>query len=213
MKPIITRKNKNNYQPKIENFFVANGMSQLYPQQANNDLSPHQYFDGGNDRPIVVTSDNSYVINDEDMYPETREVMLEFSNASGKLKRKLKRKPKSSRSKSKTGQSKFDKIMSYTPFGIAKNAIERAQSPEARALRKQKIDAKKASNQAQAQLQQQILNQGQSDQKAIEALAKDTSATDTTPKGMSTTTKVLIAVGSTLALGIIGFVFYKKFKK
>lgn len=173
----------------MEEFLIANGMSQLPNSSMTNDLSPFDYFDGGLD----VQIDN------------------EFSDARGRRKSK-RRKVRSGAKNRKTG---FQKVMSYTPIGMAKEGIDRYNSPESRNRRdSRKRERQRAKRQQQTSQEKNLRNLTKSGETDALLLAQLTTPPVVAPStGMNKTTRTILVVGGISIALFVGFVLYKKFKK
>jgi hypothetical protein len=178
---------------KREEFLIANGMSQLPNSSMTNDLSPYDYFEGGLD--VDVDRD--------------------FSDASGRRRRAKRRVNKPKRRGGKTG---FEKVMSYTPMGMAKDGIDRFNSPESRQRREAKRGSRQNRKTQQTADQRKALadvsRSAENDAKLLAQLTQ-TPATLPTPQptGMNKTTKTVLIVGGVAVAIVVSFMLYKKFKK
>lgn len=178
---------------KKEEFLIANGLSQLPNASMTNDLSPYDYFDGGSDTSLDIS----------------------FSEATGRRPRP-RRRPKK-RTGEKTG---FEKAMSYTPLGMAKEGIDKFNSPESKARRDANRKKRGQKKQVEAQKQEQAIadvnKNSEADAKLLAQItqtpATPTNTNETPKKGMSKGTKTALIIGSVAVLGIVGFMLYKKFK-
>ena len=158
----------------VQNFIVTNGMTQ---------------YDRGNYAESSMFSGFEGAINGEDEFPET--MLLEFSNASGK------RKKKSGRKKSSTMKSRMK------------------ERQEARADRKdRKLAIKEKTAETQKSVAENIGKTSPEEAKLLESLASD-DQTKTTPAstGMSKGMKIGLIVGGVLVVGTIVFLVIRKMKK
>lgn len=141
------------------------------------------------------------------------EVDPDFSDASGKKRKK----------KKKGGG--FEKVMSYTPLGMAKKGIDTATSSEARKRRDQRRkerlsrrDQRRADKNAQAEAQnkavQDVQKQAEADAQLLAQLNQPIPPVLPTPsQKMSKNTKIALTIGGLAVAIFLGFVVYKKFKK
>ena len=135
------------------------------------------------------------------------DIDLDFSDAVGKRPRKK-----------KSGKSKgtFEKVMSYTPIGMVKEAIDRRNSPEGLARRQAKDDTKKATAEAQNKAVEQATKSSEGDALLLAQIQQPSAdlKTATAPSTtMSKGTKTALIVGGVAVAGLIGFMLYKKLKK
>jgi len=158
----------------VTNFMIANGMTE-YGRGTYNDISPYSMFEGA--------------INGEDQFPET--MLLEFSNASGK------RKKKTARKKSSTMKSRMK------------------ERQEARADRKdRKLAIKEKTAETQKSVAENIGKTSPEEAKLLESLASDDQTKTTpAPSGMSKGLKIGLIVGGVLVVGTIVFLVIRKMKK
>ena len=189
---------------KVDHYMIANGLSELKGDGFYEDVSPFSNFGGS-------------VIN-QDEFPESSEIMLEFSNASGRKK-----------------TTKFKKAFGDSPVGVAKKAFEsgkerreerrnkRIERREARQQYRQdkkygkldrksrRIGVKEQEQEAQKKLAESLNQPGAED--ALLNQLRTAPATEQ-PKGMSTGLKVGLIIGGVAVLGAIAyFVIRKKSKK
>lgn len=158
----------------VTNFMVANGMTE-FGRGIYDDVSPYSMFDGA--------------INNENEFPET--MLLEFSNASGKRRKKTKRKSSTIRSRMEARQ-------------------------KARLKRKDRnLAIKEKSAQTQKTVAENIGKTSPEEAKLLETLANDSTlkSTPETPKGMSKGLKIGLIVGGVLLAATITFVVIRKMKK
>jgi hypothetical protein len=169
-------------------FLLANGLSQLPNSSMTNDLSPYDYFEGGLDV----------------------EVDHDFSEARGRVSKKRRTPSK------RTKRGGFERVMSYTPLGMAKDGIERFNSPESRERRdyrrKGRQNRRERERFNQSRNIDAVLNTTQNDAQLLAQLMPPPPPPPV-KKEMSPTTKNLLIVGGISAAIIVGFVLYKKFKK
>jgi hypothetical protein len=159
-------------QGKVQHFFLANGLSEL-KNGTFNDVSPFQSFDG-------------QVNNTE--FPVTTDIMLEFSNASGRLKRKAKK---------KTG-------------GIRKRVDTRQKARMDRKSRR--LDIKQQEADTQKKVAEKLGTIAPEEAKLMEQLAKDTASTSPAKTGLIKNEKIVIAIFSIAVIGLITFVVIRKMK-
>jgi cobalamin biosynthesis Mg chelatase CobN len=155
---------------QVVKYMVANGMT---------DFSRGNYEE---------TSMFEGEINGEDEFPET--MMLEFSNASGK------RKKKSGRKKSSTMKSRM---------------LDRQKARKDRKDRKLAIKEKTA--ETQKSVAENIGKTSPEEAKLLESLATDTTKTTPASTGMSKGLKIGLIVGGVLVVGTIVFIVIRKMKK
>lgn len=168
-------------QGKVTHFFLANGLSQL-KHGTYNDVSPFQSFDGQ--------------VNDSE-FPETTDIMLEFSNASGK---RIKRKAK------KTGglvRRKTNRI-------ALKNNRQKSRTD----ARSRRLDIKEKEAETQRKVAENIGKIDPKENQMVQELLKDVQLPTTpTKKGLSKNAKIGIGFGIVAVLGVIAFVVVRKMKK
>lgn len=167
---------------KVDHYMIANGLSELKGDGFYEDVSPFSNFGGS-------------VIN-QDEFPESSEIMLEFSNASGKKKRTKRTRP----AKEKRLQRKDDRQR------------RREERHKGRLDRKsRRIGVKEQEQEAQKKLAES-LNQPGTEDALLNQLR--TAPANEPPKGMSTGLKVGLIIGGVAVLGAIAyFVIRKKSKK
>ena len=167
---------------KVNHFMLANGLSELKGDIFYEDVSPFSNFGG--------------TIINQDEFPESSEIMLEFSNASGKKKR-----TKRTRSaKEKRLQRKDDR---------QRRIEERHKGRLDRKSRR--IGVKEQEQEAQKKLAESLNQPGAED--ALLNQLRTAPATEQS-KGMSTGLKVGLIIGGVAVLGAIAyFVIRKKSKK
>lgn len=156
----------------VTNFMIANGMTE-YGRGTYNDVSPYSMFDGA--------------INNEDQYPET--MLLEFSNASGK------RKKKSGRKKSSTMRSRAE----------ARQKARMDRKDRALAIKEKSAETQKS-------VAENIGKTSPEEAKLLESLASDPTKTTPAPSGMSKGLKIGLIVGGVLVVGTIVFIVIRKMK-
>jgi flagellar capping protein FliD len=164
-------------QGKVQHFFLANGLSEL-KNGTFNDVSPFQSFDGQ--------------VNDSE-FPETTDIMLEFSNASG---RRIKRKAK------KTG-------------GMRKRRTTRLARKDNRQqaridARSRRLDIKQQEADTQKKVAEKLGTIAPEEAKLMEQLAKDTASTSPAKTGLSKNAKIGIGIGVVAVVGLIAFVVIRK---
>lgn len=167
---------------KVDHYMIANGLSELKGDGFYEDVSPFSNFGGS-------------VIN-QDEFPESSEIMLEFSNASGKKKRTKRTSP----AKERRLQRKDDRQR------------RREERHKGRLDRKsRRIGVKEQEQEAQKKLAES-LNQPGTEDALLNQLR--TAPANEPPKGMSTGLKVGLIIGGVAVLGAIAyFVIRKKSKK
>lgn len=159
---------------------------------------------------------NSSVTNDLSPYDYfdgglDTDIDMDFSEARGRRRRIPKKRG-------------FEKVMSYTPIGIAKSGIERFNSPQNQKRRDQKRrqrqgfrqerqQTKRSESQLQNQAVAKISKSAESDAQLLAQLSAPKTPIVEPKPTMSKGTKTGLIIGSIAVAGIIGFVLYKKFKK
>ena len=156
----------------VTNFMIANGMTE-YGRGTYNDVSPYSMFDGA--------------INNEDQYPET--MLLEFSNASGKRKKK-------------TAKKKSSTIKSRTE---ARQKARMDRKDRALAIKEKSAETQKS-------VAENIGKTSPEEAKLLESLASDPTKTTPAPSGMSKGLKIGLIVGGVLVVGTIVFIVIRKMK-
>jgi len=165
----------------VTHFITANGMTE-FGRGNYNDVSPYSMFDG--------------VVNNEDEFPET--MLLEFSNASGK------RRKKTARKKSSTIRSRMEQRQ--------KGRGERKD--QKLALKERKVGMKEEQSKTQQAIAENIGKTTPEELKLMESLTLDeTKKAVTPPIGMSKTLKVGLIVGGVVVVGLIAFVVIRKMRK
>jgi hypothetical protein len=165
-------------QGKVQHFFLANGLSEL-KNGTFDDVSPFQSFDG-------------QVNNTE--FPETTDIMLEFSNASGRLKRKAKKKTGGMRKRRTTRLARKDNRQ--------KARID---------ARSRRLDIKDKEAETQRKVAEKIGTTSPEEAKLIEQLAKDVqNPAPQTKTGLSKGAKIGIGIGVVAVVGLIAFVVIRK---
>jgi flagellar capping protein FliD len=165
-------------QGKVTHFFLANGLSEL-KNGTYNDVSPFQSFDGQ--------------VNDTE-FPETTDIMLEFSNASG---RRIKRKTK------KTGGMRKSKTNRLARKDTRQQARINARS--------RRLDIKEKEAETQRKVAEKIGTTTPEEAKLMEQLAKDVQNPVTPTKtGLSKNAKIGIGIGVVAVVGLIAFVVIRK---
>lgn len=158
---------------------LSNGMSELN-HGAYHDVSPYSAMDGVD-------------LNNEDQYPETDEVMLEFSNASGKKKTKKKR-------RSRTGLA-----------GMRDRRDARIKAREERRNRKLAIKEKEADTQRKTA--EALSKTDPAEQKLMEQLASgDDQKKASENTGMSKGLKIGLIVGGIVIAGVVTFVVIRRMR-
>lgn len=163
-------------------FMLSNGLSELN-HGVYRDVSPFSCMDGEN-------------INNEDMFAQTDEIMLEFSNATGKKKTKKKK-------KSRTGMA-----------GFRDRRDARIKSREDKRNRKLAIKEKEADTQSKTA--DALTKTDPMEQKMMEEITSVVSP-DGTPKAddkkpMSKGLKIGLIVGGVVVAGVIAFVVIKRMR-
>ena len=171
-------------------------------------------YSGANDYDDFDTEDDDYDYYDSDYDNLDGE---SFDYATGKKRKK----------KGKKNDGTFEKVMSYTPIGMAKKAIDRRNTPdrveERDSRRKARVEArmaKKAAKTDEIKSRNELTkSMAQPDNTAqILASLQDTGAgtkstTETgAKKGLSTGAIIGIAVGSLALLGLAAYLILKKKK-
>lgn len=157
---------------KVTKYMVANGLTQFDQNVSYDDVSPYDSFDGGS-------------INDIEMGREYD--LIDFSNASGKRRKK----------KNKSGST-------------IKSRMETRQ--QARADRKdRKLKIKESQAETQKKVAEDIGKEDPATQKLMEIASKDEPKPDA-PKGMSKGLKIGLIVGGVVVAGIIAVVVIRKMK-
>lgn len=166
----------------VTHFITANGLTE-FGRGNYNDVSPYSMFDG--------------VINNEDEFPET--MLLDFSNASGKRRKKIARK------KSSTIRSRME----------ARQKGRGERKDKRVALKERKVGMKEQQTKTQQAIAENIGKTSPEESKLLESLATDTTAlkTATAPTGMSKPLKIGLIVGGVVVLGVIAFVVVRKMRK
>lgn len=155
---------------KVTKYMVANGFTQFNPSVDYEDVSPYNSFDGGS-------------ISDSEFAGEGD--LIDFSNASGKRKKKKK-------------------------SSTIKSRMEARQ--KARADRKdRKLKIKESQTETQKKVAEDLTKEDPATQKLMETLATDDTKKDA-PKGMSKGLKIGLIVGGVLVAGVIAFVVIRKMK-
>ena len=166
----------------VTHFITANGLTE-FGRGNYNDVSPYSMFDG--------------VINNEDEFPET--MLLDFSNASGK------RRKKTARKKSSTIRSRME----------ARQKGRGERKDKRVALKERKVGMKEQQTKTQQAIAENIGKSSPEESKLLESLATDTTAlkTATAPTGMSKPLKIGLIVGGVVVFGVIAFVVVRKMRK
>lgn len=166
----------------VTHFITANGLTEL-GRGNYNDVSPYSMFDG--------------VINNEDEFPET--MLLDFSNASGK------RRKKTARKKTSTIRSRME----------ARQKGRGERKDKRVALKERKVGMKEQQTKTQQAIAENIGKTSPEEAKLLESLATDTTALKTAnaPTGMSKPLKIGLIVGGVVLLGVIAFVVVRKMRK
>ena len=174
-------------------YMVANGFSELRPPTVYPDVSPYSAMDGTN-------------LNSNDEFPETDELFLEFSNATGKRKKKTRKgggKARRDARKAKREERKEDRIS------------ERKKRQDARADRKErKLSLKEKEAQTQSDVAKSISQTSPEEEALLKSIAQDS----TTPpaeekKGMSQGLKIGLIVGGIVVAGIVTILIVRNMKK
>lgn len=166
----------------VTHFITANGMTE-FGRGNYNDVSPYSMFDG--------------VINNEDEFPET--MLLDFSNASGK------RRKKTARKKSSTIRSRME----------ARQQGRGERKDKRVALKERKVGMKEQQTKTQQAIAENIGKTSPEESKLLESLATDPTflKTATAPTGMSKPLKIGLIVGGVVVFGVIAFVVIRKMRK
>ena len=155
---------------KVTKYMVANGFTQYDQNVSYDDVSPYDSFDGGS-------------ISDSEFAGEGD--LIDFSNASGKRKRKK---------KSSTIRSRME------------------ARQKARADRKdRKLKIKESQAETQKKVAEDLGKEDPATQKLMETLATDDTKKDANT-GMSKGLKIGLIVGGVLVAGVIAFVVIRKMK-
>ena len=155
---------------KVTKYMVANGFTQFDQNVSYDDVSPYDSFDGGS-------------ISDSEFAGESD--LIDFSNASGKRKKKKK-------------------------SSTIKSRMEARQ--KARADRKdRKLKIKEQQAETQKKVAEDLGKEDPATQKLMETLATDDTKKDA-PKGMSKGLKIGLIVGGVLVAGVIAFVVIRKMR-
>ena len=158
----------------VTHFMVANGMTE-FGRGTYNDVSPYSMFDG--------------VINNEDEYPQT--MILDFSNASGKRKRR-------------TAKSKTSTIRSRTE---ARQKARQSRQAE-------KIAINKISAESQKDIAKTIGKMSPEEAKLVESLANDkTTKSAPVDSKMSKTLKNGLIIGGFALAVVVAIVVVRKMRK
>jgi hypothetical protein len=133
---------------------------------------------------------------------------VEFSDARGRRRKKRRRK----------GESGVEKVLSYTPIGMAKKGVDSLTSKEAVSRREKRRADRMALKNKEIDTQKQIvdasLKAGEKENQLLSQLGL--SNNDSLPPISSEkpkSNKVIFIVGGVVIAGILGYVLYKKFKK
>jgi hypothetical protein len=156
---------------QVTKYMVANGFTQFDQNVSYDDVSPYQSFDGGSMTDIEFAGEGD---------------LIDFSNASGKR-----------RKKKKTGTT-------------AKGRMETRQ--QARLERKdRKLKIKESQADTQKKVAEDLTKEDPATQKLMETLATDDTKKDT-PTGISKGLKIGLIVGGVLVAGVIAFVVIRKMR-
>jgi hypothetical protein len=155
---------------KVTRYMVANGFTQFDRNVSYDDVSPYDSFDGGSITDCEFAGEND---------------LIDFSNASGKRKKKK---------KSSTIKSRME-------------ARQKARAD--RQDRKLKIKEQQA--ETQKKVAEDLGKEDPATQKLMETLATDDTKKDA-PKGMSKGLKIGLIVGGVVIAGVIAFVVIRKMK-
>ena len=198
-------------------YMVANGLTEFRTNSVYHDISPFSAMDGT-------------ILNSNDEFPETEEVFLEFSNASGKKKKK---------------KGNFEKVFSYTPLGMAKAGVDSLTSEEAkgrreerRSKRAERRDQRKDFRQTkkESKLDRKSRRVGIKEQDSATQKAVAESLSQTSPEeamllnqisggnnlktadanqgqGMSKGMKIGLIVGGVVVLGVVSILVIRKMRK
>lgn len=156
---------------QVTKYMVANGFTQFDQNVSYDDVSPYDSFDGGSMTDIEIGGEND---------------LIDFSNASGKRKKK------------KKGGSTI------------KSRMEARQ--KARADRQdRKLKIKESQAETQKKVAEDLSKEDPATQKLMETLATDDKPKDAST-GMSKGLKIGLIVGGVLVAGVIAFVVIRKMK-
>ena len=164
---------------------TANGLSQLNENRSYNDVSPYSMFNG--------------TIINQNEFPETSEIMLEFSNAGGKERREAKRMKRTEKKDSRQRR-------------IEERHQSRLEAKKSRQdARKERINIKKSEADTQQKLAES-LSQPSGDDALLNTL-KSASAPAPESKGMSKPLKIGLIVGGVVVVGVVVFLLIRKKRK
>ena len=128
---------------------------------------------------------------------------IEFSDAKG-----------SSKKTKKSKEGTFEKVLSYTPIGWAKKGVDALTSPEAIKRREKRRADKMALKRDELQIQKDIANQSlKSGEQDTNLLNKLMINDDSNKSSSKSSHNIIWWIGGALAVGIVGFIIYKKYKK
>lgn len=196
-------------QGKVTHFFLANGLSEL-KNSTYDDVSPFQSFDG-------------QVNNTE--FPETTDVMLEFSNASGIRKRRQEtrqdRKATIGRRARKTNRQLARQDRKATIGRKARKTSRQEARQDRMASRQQarqearlrRLDNKGAETESNLKIAKEIATTTPEEAQLINELSKDVqNPSEIKKSGLSKNAKIGIGIGAVVVVGLIAFVVIRKMK-
>lgn len=173
-------------------FIVANGFTQFNNPAVANDVSPYESFTGDND-----AYDDNIEFNDVPLD-------IEFSDASGRKRRK----------KPRGGKSGVEKALDYTPVGWVKNATSEESKNRRDTRRKDRQDLKREELKTQKEIAEQTLKAQDKDTTLLSQIGLSNNANlpeVTTQK--DNTTRNIIIIGSLAVATVVGIFIYKKYNK
>lgn len=173
-------------------YIVANGFTQFNNPAFANDVSPYESFSGDND-----AYDNNVEFNDVPLD-------IEFSDASGRKRRK----------KPRGGKSGVEKALDYTPVGWVKNATSEESKNRRDTRRKDRQDLKREELKTQKEIAEQTLKAQDKDTTLLSQIGLSNNANlpeVTTQK--DNTTRNIIIIGSLAVATVVGIFIYKKYNK
>lgn len=185
-------------QGKVTHFFLANGLSELKNSNYD-DVSPFQSFDGQ--------------VNDTE-FPESTDVMLEFSNASGIRKRRQEarqdRKATIGRRARKTNRQLARQDRKAT---IGRKARKTSRQQARQEARLRRLDNKGAETESNLKIAKEIATTTPEEAQLINELSKDVqNPSETKKSGLSKNAKIGIGIGAVVVVGLIAFVVIRKMK-
>jgi len=170
---------------KVIHFMTANGLTELKGDGFYNDSSPFSDFEG--------------TIINQDEFPESSEIMLEFSNASGKQRRATRRKKRTDKKDNRERRRE-------------ERHKSRLEARDRRlGVREKRVGVKEKEQETQKQLAES-LNQPSSEDALLNQL-KAAPLTPEAPKGMSKGLKIGLIVGGIVVIGAVAFFIIRKKNK